>query len=344
MLMLTFYRPREKFGLGLTSCTAHLKSMQVIKCHLIKHRREGGSGILQEQYAIRLGQEQAFTRRWKPSPVLEAAEAKVNFDQKFAGQSNREGLGFSPKYKRNLTVAEKRGRAVETASLDHKKEAEIHTMSLTRQGDVTKWGEDVTPYDLSWSKLITTRFPKLVSHVLNSYINSLPTPTLLRLWQKIKVATCPLCQAPKCTLMHILSMCNVALKQKRFSWRHDSVLVTLEPTLQKHIAAHNESKKVAASRKLIAFIKPGERKKISKNSSPSHLLSGAHDWKCQVDYRDDPKIFPPAICPSQLRPDIVIWSTALQSAILIELTCPSEENISQAKARKKLRYVELLNK
>ena len=93
------------------------------------------------------------------------------------------------------------------------------------------------------------------------------------------------------------------------------MLVTLEPTLQKHIAAHNESKKVAVSRKLIAFIKPGERKKISKNSSPSHLLSGAHDWKCQVDYRDDPKIFPPAICPSQLRPDIVIWSTALQSAI-----------------------------
>ena len=104
----------------------------------------------------------------------------------------------------------------------------------------------------------------------------------------------------------------------------------------------SKDQKVAVSRKLIAFIKPGEQKKISKNSSPSHLLSGAHDWKCQVDYRDDPKIFPPAICPSQLRPDIVIWSTALQSAILIELTCPSEENISQAKARKKLRYVELL--
>ena len=38
----------------------------------------------------------------------------------------------------------------------------------------------------------------------------------------------------------------------------------------------------------------------------------------------------------------MIWSTTLHSVILIELTCPSEENISQAKARKELRYVELI--
>ena len=123
------------------------------------------------------------------------------------------------------------------------------------------------------------------------------------------------------------------------------MLFTLEPALQKHIVAQNESKKVGASRKLIAFIKPGERKKPTKPvkySSPTHLLSGGHDWQCQVDYRDKPMIFPIAICPSQLRPDIVIWSTALRFVILIELTCPSEENISQAKARKKLRYAELL--
>jgi hypothetical protein len=161
-------------------------------------------------------------------------------------------------------------------------------MSLSRQGDVTKWGEEVQPLNLSWNKLISTRFPKLVSHTLNSYINSLPTPTLLKLWKKISLATCPLCKGPKCTLMHILSMCDAALKQKRYSWRHDSVLFTLEPALQKHIVAQNESKKVGASRNLIAFIKPGERKKPTKPvkySSPTHLLSGGHDWQCQVDYR-----------------------------------------------------------
>ena len=95
-------------------------------------------------------------------------------------------------------------------------------------------------------------------------------------------------------------MCDVALKQLRYSWRHDSVLFNLEPALRKHIEAHNESKKTVVSKKLIIFVKPGEHKKVSKSSSPAHLLSGAHDWRCLVDYRDDPKIFPPGICPSAL--------------------------------------------
>ena len=70
------YRPREKFGLGLTSCTAHLKAMQVIKCHLVKHSKEGGSGMLQRQYLLRLEHVKTFSRRWKPFSVLEDAEAK----------------------------------------------------------------------------------------------------------------------------------------------------------------------------------------------------------------------------------------------------------------------------
>ena len=64
------------------------------------------------------------------------------------------------------------------------------------------------------------------------------------------------------------------LKQLRYSWRHDSVLFTLEPALRKHIEAHNESKKTVVSKKLIIFVKPSERKKVSKSSSPAHLFSG----------------------------------------------------------------------
>ena len=172
------YRPREKFGLGLTSCTAHLKAMQVIKCHLVKHSKEGGSGMLQRQYLLRLEHVKTFSRRWKPFSVLEDAEAKVKFDQKFAGQTSRQGLGFSSRYKRNLTRAEQREKSVEAVIEDHKREAEIHTMGLALQGGVAKWGEDVQPYNLSWSTLISTRFPKLVSHTLNSYINCLATPNV----------------------------------------------------------------------------------------------------------------------------------------------------------------------
>jgi len=55
------------------------------------------------------------------------------------------------------------------------------------------------------------------------------------------------------------------------------------------------------------------------------------------------KIFPPEICSSNLRPDIVLWSSSSKCVILIELTCPSEENIPQAKSRKTERYVDLIN-
>ena len=54
-------------------------------------------------------------------------------------------------------------------------------------------------------------------------------------------------------------------------------------------------------------------------------------------------IFPLVICISEARPDIVLWSLALKKVIMIELTCPSEENILQAKTRKSARYLPLVN-
>ena len=73
--------------------------MQVIKCHLLKHSNEGEGGPLSRQYALCLDREEALTRRWKPMPALEVAERKVEFDEKFKGQSNKQGLGFHKVYK-----------------------------------------------------------------------------------------------------------------------------------------------------------------------------------------------------------------------------------------------------
>jgi hypothetical protein len=137
-------------------------------------------------------------------------------------------------------------------------------------------------------------------------------------------------------------MCTVALEQRRYSWRHDSVLNTLQPELLKHIETWNESKEVKVSMQI--FVKAGDRKAKTKTqaNTPDHLLVRSHDWKLQIDYRDNPVIFPAEICPSSLRPDIVIWSIHTRFAILIELTCPAEENIHDAKLRKETRYAELL--
>jgi hypothetical protein len=54
-------------------------------------------------------------------------------------------------------------------------------------------------------------------------------------------------------------------------------------------------------------------------------------------------MIPVHICVSNERPDIFIWSDALKKVIMIELTCPAEENVLQARDRKTLKYKNLVN-
>ena len=58
----------------------------------------------------------------------------------------------------------------------------------------------------------------------------------------------------------------------------------------------------------------------------------------EVDYDNNHYVFPPEIYSTNERPDIVIWSAVLRKVILIELTCPAEEGILPAQARKEAKY------
>jgi hypothetical protein len=68
------------------------------------------------------------------------------------------------------------------------------------------------------------------------------------------------------------------------------------------------------------------------------LLDGAKDWKVLIDFGHKRAVFPPEIYSTSERPDIVIWSSSSKTVIVIELTCPSEEGIEEAEARKIDRY------
>ena len=87
------FRDRDRLGLGLTSPSSLLMQMQVLKCHIIKHSKEGPDGPLRKLYLRRLEKENKIVRRWKPCPTLEEAEAKLELDLKFAGQRDKAGLG-----------------------------------------------------------------------------------------------------------------------------------------------------------------------------------------------------------------------------------------------------------
>ena len=79
--------------------------------------------------------------------------------------------------------------------------------------------------------------------------NSLPSPDNLKRWGKRKISTCPLNKNPSGTLAHIVNICSVALKQQRFTWRHDSIL--------QHITS--EIKKLAPSSVEIFCDLPGKK-------------------------------------------------------------------------------------
>lgn len=220
-----------------------------------------------------------------------------------------------------------------------------HACTLSLQGVWTKWTEMVDPCDLSWKNLLYSAQPRLFSFILNSTINCLPTPEMLSLWGYRSSGSCPLCAHPQCTLSHILVGCSVALSQKRYTWRHDSVLAILKPELEKYIQNVNcKSPSVLRSVKFSSSSSHMQclHRDILQGSSISRsVLDSANDWQLLIDFDHCHITFPVNIYLTAERPDIIIFSLSTRSVVLIELTCPAEENIGNANSRKTLKYKEL---
>ena len=163
---------------------------------------------------------------------------------------------------------------------------------------------------------------------LNASVNWLITPNSLKLWGLTTSAACPLCNAEKCTMHHILSNCAFAFEGQRYTWRHDSILLHIESFLKNHIQRINKQpvkKKPAFN---ICFVKPGNLSiQRSNRNLQSNLLDVPNDWQLLVDFMHAQIVFPPEFFCTNERPDIIIWSNCLRKVILVELTCPADENI-----------------
>ena len=84
-------------------------------------------------------------------------------------------------------------------------------------------------------KVLTQYSDRLLSFVLNSQLNTLPTPNNLRLWGPAKNLSCGLCgKSDSVTFWHIMgSPCVLHVENKttpnedRYTWRHNNVLRVL---------------------------------------------------------------------------------------------------------------------
>ena len=127
----------------------------------------------------------------------------------------------------------------------------------------------------------------------------------------------------------------MALQQDCFTFRHDTVLVVLAVAVESFLS----SKKCinVQGNNPIKFVKTGA--KFSKYTKRVHsgLLHLTADWKLLSDLGDK-LVFPSFIAITRLRPDIVLFSTSIKTVIILELTCPCEENMEEWHQKKFFKY------
>ena len=247
------------------------------------------------------------------------------------------------RFQATLSAKEKRASVVRAVTLFEEEKRLGHSAGLARQSAWMQWANSSLPFDLSWNNLIYGPGRYVLRFVLNSSVNWVRTPDMLATCGFTKDASCRLCKSQLGSISHILSGCDVALTQKRYTWRHDSVLKVLGAEVRSAVAQENSRRSMSTVPPLAqSFVRAGQPGKAApKRRRRPRLLDGASDWETLVDYHSSPYVFPPEIFSTSLRPDIVIWSKAERRALLVELSCPSEENIEIANLRKGIKYASL---
>lgn len=333
------YRTKQQFGLGLTPVVVHFEKMQIVKCELLKN---SVSDDIRELYVARERRYAKHDRIWRYTRYASGITSSYNLKKIFPGQTSKQGLG-NGNYAAVESAAERRkGISAEAAAIASERYVQ-HAHQLKMQKAWIHWSEHTVPFDFSWKSLLYKHSPQLVKFVLHASINWVKTPDLLKIWGLREECVCVLCGAKQCSLHHILANCQYALKDKRYTWRHDSVLQVFHSFLSELLVETNAASSPPAFPSLYSsFVAAGSFARKKHPDFRRSLLLGARDWSLLVDYDSDPIVFPPEIFATTARPDIIIWSAKLKKVILIELTCPAEEGIANAEARKLLRYEALV--
>ena len=210
-------------------------------------------------------------------------------------------------------------------------------VQLSVQGQWTKWLNYVK-FDLSWKTMLGTPQP-LISFLLQSTFDTLPSPANLCRWHIPAENICFLCNKKICTTAHVLSACNVALAQGRFTYRHDSILNDLITAIKTFLQSY--SPRPFQRHIPIKFVKAG-KKVVKTKSKPQNvgLLHFAEDWKLLCDTKSS-LVVPVFLAVTTLRPDIILYSIQTRVVIIIELTSPCEENFEDRHKQKVDKYFAL---
>ena len=100
--------------------------------------------------------------------------------------------------------------------------------TFTTQGLVIKVISDYADkkHTTTWHKALSTLPTNIYSFVICYLNNTLGNNTNLSKWGLKNVAKCDICDGNQ-TLGHVVGGCKTALDEKRYNWRHDSILAVI---------------------------------------------------------------------------------------------------------------------
>ena len=262
----------------LTHCLAHCRT------------RLQGDDKVNHALDIKLTRESRWTK--KQSITKDAEQQFLNISPQNTDLPPRKLL---------IKVKDKLSSENETMWLNHIK-------SLVKQGHFLLLATE-EKNDMIWKSYMFDLKKSTLKFLLNSCLDTLPTQVNLCQWGKSTSDLCKLClnadpplQGQKReTLQHSLNSCSTALKQGRFTWRHDNII--------KYICQCIDKTKYT----------------LYADVHPYSLANGG--------------TIPPNLLVTPLRPDIVILSG--DEVNIFELTVPLEPNIKTAHDRKREKYSHL---
>ena len=329
---ICFYSSSSPCPLPVKSLTSILKSCKISGHLLLRDSQD--PLVSGNKIEIKSGQ-------WKVGKAVESSESELRF-RRIRGppQFGKAGLGITTK---KAMPTEKSSREYRKLISDTSKEIDEETnmskaLQLKVQGQWTRW-ENYVKNDISWKSVLAMP-PNLLSFCLSSTYDVLPSPSNLKRWHICSEASCFLCGKEVCTTSHVLGACTTSLNQGRFTFRHDSVLTVIVESLASFINDLPPPPK--ANFHKVSFVKAGKFRAKVRAKETTGILHLANDWKLVSDLGNG-FIFPGHIAITALRPDVVIFSDKLKRIIIIELTCPCEENMEHWHSMKFCKYSGLIH-
>ena len=165
----------------------------------------------------------------------------------------------------------------------------------------------------------------LISFCIGATYDTLPSPSNLHRWQISPEKSCFLRGKIICTTAQVLGACQTALKQGRFTFRHDSVLSVIVSYIDNFLLSYKVSSNVSNK---INFVTAGAKITKSMKSTTVGILNLAPEWIVLSDLNTK-LVVPPFLAITRLRPDLLLYSHLSKTCIILELICCCEENMEE---------------